>query len=98
MEVKLHHIFIRDLFKGYVNSDEDGVIGYSGKLDIRPNIRTFSENMKREAYERQQGLCKNCGKHFEYAAMEGDHIDPWHSGGKTNATNCQMLCKQCNRR
>jgi 5-methylcytosine-specific restriction endonuclease McrA len=30
--------------------------------------------------------------------MEGDHIDPWHSGGKTNAVNCQMLCKECNRR
>jgi len=62
------------------------------------NIRTFSDNMKREAYEKQNGNCKNCGKHFEYEEMEGDHIDPWHSGGKTNATNCQMLCKSCNRR
>lgn len=26
-----------------------------------------------------------------------DHIDPWHSGGKTIASNCQMLCKHCNR-
>jgi hypothetical protein len=24
--------------------------------------------------------------------MEGDHIKPWHEGGKTNAANCQMLC------
>jgi hypothetical protein len=62
------------------------------------NIRTFSENMKREAYERQGGNCKNCGNHFEYEEMEGDHIDPWHLGGKTNAANCQMLCKSCNRR
>jgi ABC-type cobalamin/Fe3+-siderophores transport system ATPase subunit len=62
------------------------------------NIRAFSENMKREAYERQNGNCKNCGKHFEINEMEGDHIDPWHSGGKTNAANCQMLCKECNRR
>jgi hypothetical protein len=62
------------------------------------NIRTFSENMKREAYERQGGNCKNCGKHFEYEEMEGDHIDPWHSGGRTNAANCQILCKSCNRR
>jgi len=62
------------------------------------NIRAFSDNMKREAYERQKGICPNCKKHFEIAEMEGDHIDPWHSGGKTNAANCQMLCKQCNRR
>jgi 5-methylcytosine-specific restriction endonuclease McrA len=54
--------------------------------------------MKREAYESQSGTCKSCGQHFEYEEMEGDHIDPWHSGGKTNSGNCQMLCKECNRR
>jgi len=30
--------------------------------------------------------------------MEADHIDPWHEGGKTDAENCQMLCKKDNRR
>jgi len=62
------------------------------------NIRTFSDNMKREAYEKQKGYCKNCKKHFEINEMEADHIDPWSKGGKTTADNCQMLCKQCNRR
>jgi len=62
------------------------------------NIRPFSDNMKRETYEKQKGICKNCNKHFPIEEMEGDHIDPWHSGGKTNLDNCQMLCKQCNRR
>lgn len=62
------------------------------------NIRTFSDNQKREAYERQNGICPMCGKHFEIDEMEGDHIDPWHDGGKTDAANCQMLCKPCNRR
>jgi hypothetical protein len=62
------------------------------------NIRVFSDKMKREAYERQKGICNNCKKPFEYDEMEGDHIDPWHSGGKTTAENCQMLCKACNRR
>jgi hypothetical protein len=61
------------------------------------NIRAFTDNMKREAYERQSGICPVCGKHFEIEEMEGDHIDPWHSGGKTNAANCQMLCKHDNR-
>jgi hypothetical protein len=62
------------------------------------NIWAFTDSMKREAYERQKGICPVCNKHFEIQEMEGDHIDPWHSGGKTNAGNCQMLCKQCNRR
>ena len=29
--------------------------------------------------------------------MEADHILPWHSGGKTELSNCQMLCKMDNR-
>ena len=62
------------------------------------NIRAFSDNMKREAYERQKGVCVRCKKEFQLGAMEGDHIKPWHEGGKTNAANCQMLCKEDNRR
>ena len=62
------------------------------------NLRAFSDNMKREAYERQKGICVKCQEKFEIEAMEGDHIKPWHEGGKTNADNCQMLCKDDNRR
>lgn len=62
------------------------------------NIRAFTENHKRAAYERQRGICKKCGKHFELPEMEADHITPWSQGGKTNADNCQMLCRDDNRR
>jgi hypothetical protein len=62
------------------------------------NIRQFTDKMKREAYERQNGICPRCGKYFEFEQMEADHITPWHLGGKTIAENCQMLCKECNRR
>jgi hypothetical protein len=62
------------------------------------NIRAFSPNQKREAYERQKGICVVCGGHFKIEEMEADHITPWHEGGKTTAKNCQMLCKEDNRR
>lgn len=62
------------------------------------NVRAFTDNMKREAYERQKGVCPVCRKKFEIEAMEADHITPWHEGGKTSAENCQMLCKEDNRR
>ncbi|EKE16327.1 MAG: hypothetical protein ACD_11C00020G0032 [uncultured bacterium] len=62
------------------------------------NIRAFNEKMKREAYERQKGKCVKCMKHFEIGEMEADHIKPWHEGGKTIANNCQILCKDDNRR
>lgn len=61
------------------------------------SIRAFNEKMKREAYERQKGICIKCGDHFTLEEMEADHIKPWHEGGKTTAQNCQMLCKQDNR-
>ncbi|KAA3652396.1 MAG: DUF262 domain-containing protein [Bacteroidetes bacterium] len=62
------------------------------------NIRAFTDNQKREAYERQKGICPVCTEHYEIVEMEGDHITPWHLGGKTSADNCQMLCKDDNRR
>lgn len=62
------------------------------------NIRAFSPSQKREAYERQKGICVVCKENFEIEEMEADHITPWHEGGKTSADNCQMLCKEDNRR
>ena len=80
-------------------SNKKGI--YSYVLDRKEkhlNIRAFSDKQKREAYERQKGTCPICRQHFDIQAMEGDHITPWHEGGKTNAENCQMLCKEDNRR
>jgi hypothetical protein len=62
------------------------------------NVRVFTDSQKREAYERQQGICAICKEHFDISEMEADHITPWVEGGKTNAENCQMLCKHDNRR
>jgi len=61
------------------------------------NIRSFTDKQKREAFERQKGICPKCNNHFKIEEMEADHITPWHDGGKTISENCQMLCKQDNR-
>jgi hypothetical protein len=60
------------------------------------NIRAFTEKQKREAYERQKGVCPVCKEKFKIEAMEADHKKPWHKGGKTISENCQMLCKDDN--
>ena len=62
------------------------------------NIRAFTPKMKREAYEKQKGICPLCKKAFALEEMEGDHITPWRLGGATVAENCQMLCRACNRK
>ena len=36
MEIKLKEVTIRELASGYVDNMEDGVVAYSGRLDVRP--------------------------------------------------------------
>lgn len=80
-------------------TNKKGIFEYVLDGDERHlNIRAFKESEKRAAYEKQNGICAKCGKHFEYNEMEGDHITPWSKGGKTELSNLQMLCKDCNRR
>lgn len=62
------------------------------------DLRTFPEDIKLAAWERQKHVCPLCHKEFDIAFMEGDHITPWRDGGRTTAENCQMLCRECNRR
>ena len=80
-------------------TNKKGIYAYVlTRNDRHLNIRAFSKQMRREAYERQKGLCPVCDEHFGIEEMEADHIDPWHEGGRTDAENCQMLCKPDNRR
>ena len=47
MRIELHHIMVRDLTKGYVDNNENGVRAYSGNLDVRPPFqREFVYNEK----------------------------------------------------
>ena len=68
------------------------------------NIRAFTESQKRQVYEAQNGICPHCvaehraKTHYELEEMEADHVTPWCEGGKTEISNCQMLCKEHNRR
>lgn len=93
LETKIKRLMIDDDV-----TNKRGIYEYVLSADERKlNIRAFTESMKREAYESQNGICSHCGKHFEIEEMEADHITPWSKGGKTNASNCQMLCRNCNR-
>ena len=41
MKIKLKEIQIKDVVKEYLNNDEEGVVGYDGKLNIRPYANTI---------------------------------------------------------
>ena len=39
MKIEFKKITVRELANGYVDNDDDGVVGYDGKLDIRPQYQ-----------------------------------------------------------
>ena len=39
MKIELHKITVRELVAGYVNSEDEGVVAYGGKLDVRPKYQ-----------------------------------------------------------
>jgi len=78
---------------------QQGIIPYVLMGDERHlDLRAFPEDIKLAVWEQQKHICPICGKEFDYEFMEGDHITPWHEGGRTVIENCQMLCRECNRR
>ena len=90
---------ISRLLKDFDVTNQRGIYEYllGGKKNERLlNIRQFDKRMKETVYERQQGICPYCKKHFELEEMHADHILAWSKGGKTTAENCQLLCSTCN--
>lgn len=90
---------IRKLMQDEDVTKKPGIYPYVlTKKESHLSIRAFTDKMKREAYERQKGICPRCPgkKKWDLKEMEADHITPWSKGGKTVAKNCQMLCKRHN--
>lgn len=69
------------------------------------SLRQFDNKTALKVYEKQNATCPYCekkigghtypnGKYtYDFKEMEADHIVPWSKGGKTEESNCQMLCK-----
>lgn len=59
--------------------------------------RAFSNNQRAALYNRQKGICPDCGKHFVIGDMHAHHVIPWYNGGLTELNNGVMLCKECHK-
>jgi hypothetical protein len=76
-------------------------------------VRLFDEATKRAAYERQTAKAKAAGvsncplcavgdnankvRIWKQSEMDADHVTAWSKGGKTDLSNCEMLCVPHNR-
>ena len=68
------------------------------------SLRKFDDKTIRKIYEQMKHKCPYCDKNidghtypngkteYELSEMQADHIVPWSKGGKTEESNCQMLC------
>jgi len=56
--------------------------------------RYISETTKKVVFARDAGRCQCCGSTQN---LEYDHIVPYSCGGKSHASNVQLLCMKCNR-
>lgn len=85
-------------------TSKTGVYLYVLNRDPRHlSLRAFTDKVKREVYDAQAGLCASArclkpGHIFKLEEMEADHVKPWHAGGLTVRSNCQMLCRACNQK
>ena len=65
MKIELQEIKIRDLVEGFKDSDEEGVVGYGGKLDIRPK---YQREFVYDDEKRNAVIC-TVRKHFPLNVM-----------------------------
>ena len=99
LDIKAMEKQIIDLIGDDEIQKQQGIIPYVLTGDEHYlDLRAFPDKIKLAVWEKQNHKCVLCGKEFDYVLMEGDHITPWRDGGRTTIENCQMLCRECNRR
>ncbi|QZX49091.1 DUF262 domain-containing protein [Mycoplasma sp. E35C] len=97
-----------EFLKSEVNrllEDEDvekksGIVSYLfTNKESHLNIRAFSKKQKEIAFgQLKVKKCAKCSYEFkDVDDTEADHIKPWSKKGKTELSNLQLLCRNCNR-
>lgn len=91
MNVELTRITVREVAQGYPDSDEGGVVGYDGKLNIRPKYqREFVyDGKKREAV--RQTIRKRFPLNVMYWAVNDDGTFEVLDGQQRTISFCQYV-------
>ena len=67
-----------------------------GITRLKDSKRTFNDKQKRQAWVNADFKCQECKKKVTMAEARADHILPHSKGGKTDSSNLQILCEDCN--
>ena len=91
MKIELKEITIRELAEGYVDNAEEGVIGYGGKLDIRPPYQRefIYKDKQRDAVI--DTVTKNYPLNVMYWAVKEDGNFEIIDGQQRTISICQFI-------
>lgn len=91
MKIELHNIKVRDLFNGYSNKDEEGVVGYGCKLNIRPAYQRefcYSEKQQKAVIST---LYKGLPLNVMYWVHNGDGTYELLDGQQRTMSICEFI-------
>ena len=63
MKIELHEIPIREVAKGYKDSQESGVVAYGGLLDVRPAYQRefiYRDEKRNAVIDTVRKNCRSC--------------------------------------
>jgi hypothetical protein len=73
----------------------DSIIDTHYDKNDEGNNRLFNKKTINNKLQDQNNKCNICKCDFVNIEYEGDHINPWSNGGRTEYSNLQVLCKPC---
>lgn len=91
MKIELKEITIREVTAGYVNSNEDGVVGFGGKLNIRPKYQrefVYKDKQRDAVIETVQ---KNFPLNVMYWVKNGDDTYEVLDGQQRTISICEYV-------
>ena len=91
MEIELKEIPIRELFDGYLNNNEDGVVGYGGLLDIRPAYQREFVYKDRQQEAVIETIRKNFPLNVMYWVKNGEANYELLDGQQRTISICEYL-------
>ena len=74
MKIKLHEIPVREVVAGYKDSAENGVVGYDGRLNIRPAFQRefiYKDNRDEQNRRKEQPANTVNGNQKSFGQLKG---------------------------
>lgn len=91
MNIELKKVTVRELTNGYQDNQEDGVIGYGGKLDIRPPFQREFVYGDKERNAVIDTVTKNFPLNVMYWAVREDGNFEVIDGQQRTISICQYV-------